>query len=167
MTRKLRTTAMLLAGPAVLGLGLVAAGPAAAVAGPAAAPAAACTVALPIQINGFAFDPAEVTPGHSSTADLISTNCTAGTLATSEEWTGQWLPLVGGVGVTGCPVIDPLVRSVTYAPGQELAENTTYYVPVGCTAAELEVTVRISIPDGASNDIVTATAYLKIIQIAQ
>ncbi len=109
-----------------------------------------------------------MTPGNSATADLITTNCTSGTLATSEEWTGQWLPLVGGVQVTGCPVIDPLLRPVTYTPGQELAENTTYYVPVGCTAAEsLAVTVRISIPDGASNDIVTATAYLKIIQIAQ
>lgn len=164
MSRKLRTAAAaLLAGPAALGLGLAAAGPAAA---SAAAPAA-CSVALPIQINGFAFDPAEVTPGHYSTADLISTNCTAGTLATTEEWTGQWLPPVGGVGVVGCPVIDPFIRSVTYAPGQELAENTTYFVPAGCTAAELAVTVRISIPTGASNDIVTATAYLKIIQIAQ
>ncbi|HEY3868213.1 MAG TPA: hypothetical protein VGM10_07670 [Actinocrinis sp.] len=165
MIRKLRTAALLLTGPAALGLSLAASGPAAAAGRPdVQAPAVACVTATPIELNGFAFAPPEVTPGESSTADLITTNCTNTTLATTEIWTGQWLPAVSSGGLpAGCPVIDPLARSVTYAPGQELAENTTYLVPVGCQAAELAVTVRISTSAGAS--VLTATAYLKIDQI--
>jgi hypothetical protein len=164
MIRTLRTAALLLTGPAALGLSLAASGPAAAAARPdAPAPAVACTTAEPVELNGFAFAPPEVTPGNSATADLITTNCSASTLATTEEWLGQWLSPTGTGLPAGCPVIDPFVRDVTYAPGQELAENTTYLVPAGCQAAELEVTVRISIPSGAT--VLTATAYLKIEQI--
>ena len=167
MNRKLRSAALLLTGPAVLGLGLTVAAPASAVAAPhpGAAPAVVCAVAEPVVIDGFAFDPAEIPPGDSSTADLISTNCTAGTLTTQEEWTGQWISATGSGIAAGCPVLDPLLRDVTYQPGQELAENTVYDVPAGCEAAELAVTVKISIPTGTSTQIATATAYLKIIQI--
>jgi hypothetical protein len=163
MIRKLRTAALLLAGTAALGLGPAASGPAAAAARSdtrAAAPDCATTTA--IELDGFAFAPSEVTPGNSATADLITTNCTAGTLATEEEWTGQWLSPTGTGLSAGCPVIDPLVRDVTYAAGRELAENTTYQVPAGCQAAELAVTVRISTSTGT--DVLTATADLRIEQ---
>jgi hypothetical protein len=168
MNRKLRTAALLLTGPAVLGLGLTAAAPASAVAAPhpgAAGPAVVCATATPVVIDGFAFDPAAIPPGDSSTADLISTNCTAGILTTQEEWTGQWISATGSGIAAGCPVLDPLLRDVTYQPGQELAENTVYEVPAGCEAAELAVTVKISIPTGSSTATATATAYLKIEQI--
>lgn len=174
MNRKLRTAALLLTGPAVLGLGLTIAAPASAAPASAAAaphttgttgPAVACATATPVVIDGFAFDPAAIPPGDSSTADLISTNCTAGTLTTQEEWTGQWISASGAGIAAGCPVLDPLVRDVTYQPGQELAENTVYDVPAGCEAVELAVTVKISIPTGTSTAIATATAYLRIEQI--
>jgi hypothetical protein len=67
---------------------------------------------MPIELDGFAFAPPEVTPGNFATADLITTNCTSGTLTTEEEWTGQWLPLTGTGLPAGCPVIDPLIRPV-------------------------------------------------------
>ena len=166
MIRKLRIAALLLAGPAALGLGLAASGPAAAAAGADARAAApeACTTTTAIELGGFAFAPSEVTPGNSATADLITTNCTGAALATEEEWTGQWLSPTGTGLPSGCPVIDPLVREVTYAAGQELAENTTYEVPVGCQAAELAVTVRISTSTGT--DVLTATADLRIEQVS-
>lgn len=165
MIRKLRTAALLLTGPAALGLSLAASGTVAASARPDAPVAAvACVSATPIELNGFAFAPPEVTPGNSATADLITTNCATTTVTTTETWTGQWLPLTAAGGIpAGCPVIDPLARSVTYSPGEELAVNTTYLVPVGCQAAELAVTVRISI--STASNVLTATAYLKIDQI--
>ncbi len=166
MTRMLRTAALLLTAPVALGLSLASAGSAAAAADRATPrPALACTSAAPLQLDGFAFAPPEVTPGSSATADLITTNCTATTLATVEEWTGQWLAPTGTgpYPPAGCPVIDPFIRDVTYAPGQELAENTGYLVPAGCQATELAVTVRISTTSGAA--VLTATAYLKIEQV--
>jgi hypothetical protein len=165
MICKLRTAALLLTGPIALGLSLAVSGPAAAAGRPDthAAPLA-CSTASPLELDGFAFAPPEVTPGNSATADLITTNCSETTLATTETWTGQWLPLTAAGGLpAGCPVIDPLARSVTYGPGEELAVNTTYLVPVGCQAAELAVTVRISTSTAAT--VLTATAYLKIDQI--
>jgi hypothetical protein len=157
MIRTFRSAVLLLTAPAALGLSLAASGPAAA----AVHPAVGCTSAAsnPIEINGFAFTPPQVAPGGSSTADLITTNCTDTTLTATQEWTAQWLPLAAGGGIpAGCPVIDPLVRSVTYAPGEALAENTAYTAVVGCQAAELAVTVHIS-AGGAQE---TATAYLVI-----
>jgi hypothetical protein len=170
MIRKLRTAALLLTGPAVLVLGSAAAGPASAESGTvsgAANSAAACVTSFPIEVNGFAFDPSAVRPGNSSTADLITTNCTNVSVATDEEWTGQWLPLAGTGPAPGCPAIDPLIRAVDYAPGQELAENTIYLVPVGCEAAELAVTVKITLPAGSAASSISVTAYLRIEQIAQ
>lgn len=160
MIRKLRSAALLLTAPAALGLGLAASGPATAA---TVHPAAACTTAGPLQINGFAFDPAAVAPGGSSTADLITTNCTNSNLITSEEWTGQWISSSGAYPPPGCPVIDPFIRSVAYAPGQEVAENTTYTVFPSCQATELAVTVHISVGTNAPQ--ISATAILKIIQV--
>jgi hypothetical protein len=161
MIRTLRTAALLLACPTALAFAAAAPAAAANVPGGHAAPRA-CTSVAPIQVNGFAFAPARVAAGASSTADLITTNCAAVSLATDEEWTGQWISAAGTGIPAGCPVIDPLIRYVTYGPDQELAENTTYLVPSGCTAVELAVTVRISSTAGA--EITSATAYLQIAQ---
>jgi hypothetical protein len=161
MIRKLRTAALLLTCPTALGLGLTGGAAAAVAPGGQAAPQA-CTTTVPLQINGFAFAPSQVTPGESATADLISTNCAAVSLATDEEWLGQWISASGTGFPAGCPVIDPFTRSVTYEPGQQLAVNTTYLVPTGCTADELAVTVRIYSTSGA--EIATATADLRIAQ---
>lgn len=164
MIRTPRSAALLLTAPTVLGLSLTTAGAAsAAVASAHVQPAAACTTAGPIQVDGFAFTPAQVAPGQSSTADLITTNCSNATLATTQQWSGQWLSAAGTVPPPGCPIIDPLVRSVTYAPGQQVAENTTYTVPVGCQADELAVTVRITLSTGTTT--VSGTAYLKIVSV--
>lgn len=159
MIRTLRAAALLLTGPAALGLSLAAVSPAAA----AVHPATGCSTAaaVPIGIDGFAFTPPQVLPGGTSTGDLITTNCTDSTLISTETWTGQWLPLsTTGAAPAGCPAIDPVTRSVTYAAGQELAENGTYTVPTGCQAAELAVTVDIGIDNAA--DVESATAYLVI-----
>ena len=165
MICKLRTAALLLTGPAALSLSLVGSGPASAAARSDAHPGPlACTTATPVELDGFAFAPPEVTPGNSATADLITTNCTSGTLNTEEEWLGQWLPLTGTGLPAGCPVIDPFIRPVTYAPGQELAENTTYLVPAGCKAAGLAVTVKISLSTGTT--VLTVTTDLTIEQVA-
>jgi hypothetical protein len=159
MIRMFRSAALLLTAPAAMGLSLTAAGPAAAAGHPATGCISPATA--PIEIDGFAFAPPQVTPGGSSIADLITTNCTAATLTTTEEWTGQWLPLTAAGAIpAGCPVLDPLVRSETYGPGQELAQNTGYLVPVGCEAAELAVTVHISLAAGVPEE--TATAILVI-----
>jgi hypothetical protein len=160
MIRMFRSAALLLTAPAAMGLSLAASGPAAAA---AVHPATGCTstAAVPVEVDGFAFSPPEVVSGGSSTADLVTTNCTDATLATTEEWTAQWLPLTASGPIpAGCPVVDPLVRSVTYGPGQELAENTGYTVPAGCEAAELAVTVYISVTAGSAQE--TATAHLVI-----
>ena len=160
MIRTFRNVALLLTAPAVMGLSFAASGPAAAA---VAHPAVGCTSSAsdPIKIDGFAFTPAAVPPGGSSTADLITTNCSNTSVTTTEEWLAQWLPLTGAGGVaTGCPILDPLIRSAVYGPGQELAENTGYTVPAGCEAAELAVTVRISV--ASSGVVETATADLVI-----
>ncbi|MBR7838756.1 hypothetical protein KDL01_36145 [Actinospica durhamensis] len=162
MIRTLRSAALLLTVPAALGLSVAAVSPAAA----AVHPAAGCsTAAEPIAIDGFAFTPPQVFPDNSSTADLITTNCTGATLISTETWTGRWLPLsTSGAAPAGCPAIDPVTRSVTYAAGQELAENGTYTVPTGCQAAELAVTVDIGIDN--AGDVESATAYLVIEHIS-
>jgi hypothetical protein len=165
MNRTPRTATLLLTGPALLGLGLAAAGPAAAAAPGTARPAAVvCPATSPIMVGSFAFDPAEVKPGDSSDADLVTVNCSAYTVGTVEQWTGEWLPLTGSGPVAGCPVIDPLSRDVTYAPGEEVDQSVPYSVPTTCTATALEVTVEITLPAGSTSSIVKATAVLRIVQ---
>lgn len=147
---------------AVLALTLAAAPAAEAASAPAVVPAA-CATSFPIVVDGFAFAPGTVAAGASSTADLITTNCSTTAVATTEMWTGQWLPLSAAGGVpAGCPIIDPLVRAVDYTGGAIVAENTVYTVPSGCSATQLQVTVRIY----GSNGVLGATATA-VLQIAQ
>lgn len=168
MIRAPRSTVLLLATPALLGLGLAAAGPADAAA-TAQPTAVACLYGgtlytYPIQVYGFSFNPGTVSPGNSSTAVLVTANCSMQTVDTVQRWTGQWLaPSSAGV-PTGCPVIDPLDLSVDYAPGSEVIQKENYTVPVGCTATELQVTVSIFTINGSALPIATASAILHIVQ---
>lgn len=170
MIRARRNTVLLLTTPALLGLGLAAAGPAdaASTARPAAVvcPAASTPYSWPISVYGFSFNPGSVSPGESSTAVLVTANCTMQPVDTVQQWTGQWLAPASAAAPTGCPAIDPLVQSVDYAPGSEVIQKEPYTVPAGCTATELQVTVQIASPTGSALPIATATATLKIAQPA-
>ncbi|HEV2638701.1 MAG TPA: hypothetical protein VGX23_26370 [Actinocrinis sp.] len=147
---------------ATTALVLAATGPAVAAAAPvrAAAPAACVTTAA-ITVNSFSFNPAQVVPGQSSTANLYTTNCTGVTQATQETWTGQYLSASGAGLPSGCPVIDPLLRPVTYAPYQAVLTSTSYLVLSGCTANALKVTVRITGTGGVLINQASATLAIK------
>lgn len=103
-----------------------------------------CATATEIRIDGLAFNPPQVFPGKSSTATLTATNCTAASQTVAEQWSGTWLSATSSGIPSGCPVIDPLLRSVVFAPHQQVATSTTYTVPAGCTADALRVTVRLT-----------------------
>jgi hypothetical protein len=162
MIRKLLNTTVTLA--AATGMALAFAGCAEAAAAPshgALTPAVGCTStsAAPIELNSFAFVPAEVAPGGQSAAILVTTNCTNVSVSTTQTWLGQWLSASGTGIPSGCPVIDPLARSAVYSPGQERVDDTEYTVPSGCTANALKVTVRVA---SGGTTILTATATLLI-----
>jgi hypothetical protein len=144
---------------------LLAAGPAASAAtaapGPVAPPAACVTSAV-ITVDSFDFSPAQVAPGQSSTANLVTTNCTGVAQQTEQTWVGQYVSTSTTGLPSGCPVIDPLARSVDYTPYQEVLTSGSYLALSGCTANELKVTVRISGSNGAL--INEATAILQIQQ---
>jgi hypothetical protein len=57
----------------------------------AATPAQACPVSTVIEIEHFAFDPAAIPPGGSSTATLTALNCTDLTQQTTETWSGRFV----------------------------------------------------------------------------
>lgn len=168
MIRARRTTVLLLTTPALLGLGLAAAGPAdaASTAQPAAVvcPAASTPYSWPISVYGFSFNPGTVGPGDSSIAVLVTANCSMQPVQTVQRWTGQWLAPSSAAAPIGCPAIDPLDLSVDYGPGVEMIQKEPYTVPAGCTATELHVTVRIAAAAGSALPITTATATLHIVQ---
>jgi hypothetical protein len=132
--------------------------PAAGPAGPT--PATPCATTSVIKVDSFVFDPASVSPGESSAATLSTTNCTDVTQATSETWYGRFLGPSSSGFPAGCPVIDPYSRSVTYAPLASVTTATSYLVPSGCTATELEAIVTIY--NSSGTEIASATAYLLI-----
>ncbi|MFC4031366.1 hypothetical protein ACFO3J_07740 [Streptomyces polygonati] len=114
-------------------------------AGPAAAdgaPSPSC--AQVVRIDSLAFDPAEITAGGTSALELVATNCTGQSQAVSETWAGSWLSATATGIPSGCPVIDPLPRQVTFAPHARVSTTTTYLVFPGCTASALRVTVTVS-----------------------
>ena len=112
-----------------------------------------------VVIDSFAFYPPQVAPGQSSAAVLGATNCTTTTLATTQEWTGRFIGASTGF-PAGCPVIDPLLRSVSMPPQSEVSTETSYLVLSSCTAVELQVTVTIRGTSG--NTLAQATAVLHI-----
>jgi hypothetical protein len=124
-----------------------------------AAPAP-CSTASVIAIDGFAFNPATVARGQSSTATLAAHNCTAQTQVVSETWYGKYIG--SGTGVpTGCPVIDPFLRSVSFAPFAAVSTSTTYTTFTGCTASALQITVKLASSSGVA--LGQATAILNIV----
>ncbi|MGW5349662.1 hypothetical protein ACWERV_03960 [Streptomyces sp. NPDC004031] len=112
--------------------------------GPAAADTAPPAVCTPAVVAGdLAFSPPSVAPGGTSSASLTVTNCTGQPQTVGETWYGRFLS-DGSPGLpAGCPVIDPLPRPVTLAPGASLTSTTGYLVLPGCTADRLRLTVTL------------------------
>ena len=113
-----------------------------------------------IVVDSFAFYPPQVAPGQSSSAVLGVTNCTTTTLATTQTWVGRFIGASTSGIPAGCPVIDPLLRSVTMPPQAEVSTETGYLVLSSCTAVELQITVTIRGTGGTT--LAVATAVLRI-----
>lgn len=128
-----------------------------------AAPAAPTTCTGTIQIGSFAFAPAQVAPGQSSTVTLAARNCTRKSQQVSIMTVARFVGATTGI-PAGCPVIDPLPPTrVTIAPRASYSQSTTYSVFTGCTATSLEATVRIT--DAVAGTLLaTQTARLAIVQ---
>lgn len=151
------TTVAVATGLLFAGGGVAAASSAPGAASPGSAPGVLC--AGGVIIDSFAFYPPQVAPGQSSSAVLGVTNCTATTLATTQTWTGRFIGASTGI-PAGCPVIDPLLRTVSMPPQTEESTVTSYLVLASCTAVELQVTVTIRGTGGAT--LAQATAVLHI-----
>lgn len=159
MLRKLLAAAAVLTVPTTLLL--AGSGAAAASAVPAASTGpAVCSTTAVIQITAFAFSPPQVTRGQSATANLTALNCTGATQQTNETWYGRFIGPGPGI-PPGCPVIDPLLRPVTFAPHAQVTTSTSYLVFSGCTATQLAITVNITGSTGAL--LAQRTAYLTIL----
>ncbi|WP_333770892.1 hypothetical protein [Streptomyces sp. IBSBF 2435] len=136
-----RLSALVTAAAAVATATVVSAG------GPAAAatpPPAPCATSSVVRVDGLAFDPASVPAGGTSTATLAATNCTGQSRTISETWVGRFLSGTSTGIPAGCPVIDPLPRSVTFAPYAQVSTAGSYLVLAGCTADRLRLTVTLS-----------------------
>ena len=153
-----RIARALTTGAAALGL-LVGAGGVAAAGAPAATAATPLSCSGVVQINAFAFTPAQVLAGQSSTASLTARNCTAKSQTVNEMWYGRFSNASTGI-PAGCPVLDPFIRSVSIAAHAKTTTATTYTVNSGCTATQLAVTVTISAQDGTV--LAQRTANLRI-----
>jgi cellulase/cellobiase CelA1 len=135
---------------------LVAAGPQAAHAAPDAG-TAACTGT--VQIVSFAFDPAGVTAGQTSTAHLVLQSCTG----QSQQDQVQWYGLFSGNGTgfpAGCPAIDPVILPAPVPATGQSATAFTFSVPPSCTATSLRATATVRGADGST--LATGTATLAI-----
>jgi len=152
--RNVFATAML--GAACLGAVLATTGTASAAPTASGSPVSCAEVIL---VDSFAFQPAQVLPGQSSTATLTATNCTGASQTVTETWYGRFLGPSTGI-PAGCVAIDPFERSVEFAAHTEVSTATGYLVPTGCTATELAVTVTITGQDGTV--LAQPTAYLAI-----
>ena len=135
----LRSICVTVAGAAVL---LTGGGSAGAAAPSAVMAPGACSGVL--RVDGFAFSPAAVLAGGSSTAVLTATNCTAQAQTVTEQWTGRFSSLTSTGVPVGCPVIDPLLRSRVFAARSQATSSTTYVIPTGCAAGQLTVTVQLT-----------------------
>lgn len=112
----------------------------------AQSPAAAgtpCSTTQTLDISALAFQPPAVHPGQSSTATATVVNCTAQTQQGATEWFGRYVSATGTGFPAGCPVIDPLWLPFTLAPHAAASTSVGYYVPAGCTANGLIVTVEV------------------------
>ncbi len=103
----------------------------------------ACSVEATIEITHLAFKPSPVIAGQSTTAYLVAQNCTNKVENTTTTWLAQWVD-TSDVVPTNCPAIDPFSGSAKFKPYGTYKAKATYDVPADCTAAGLQVTVRIS-----------------------
>jgi hypothetical protein len=100
-----------------------------------------------IRVNSFAFSPPAVTAGQGSAANLVITNCSGNAQSLTETWYGRFSG--AGTGIpTGCPVLDPFLRTAVLAPHSVVSASTFYSTFAGCTATQLSVTVTITGPTG-------------------
>ncbi|NUS14133.1 MAG: hypothetical protein HOY69_22455 [Streptomyces sp.] len=134
-----RLPALLAAAAAAAALAAVPAGTA------AAAPAATPTACSPAVVFGsLTFVPPSVPPGGTSNAVLSAANCTTTTQVVTETWTGRFLTDGSTGQPAGCPVIDPLLRTIAVPALTQVTTETGYLVFAGCTADRLRVTVTLS-----------------------
>ncbi|SHL43514.1 hypothetical protein [Actinacidiphila paucisporea] len=140
----LRRLSVLLTAAAALATAaaVTAGGPAAAAPPTSGTPCAAASSV--IRVDGFAFSPPSVPAGGSSAATLTATNCTVRSQTVNETWSGRFLSDTSTGYPTGCPVYDPLPRTVTFAPRAQVVTTTTYLTFAGCTADRLRVSVSVS-----------------------
>lgn len=117
-----------------------------------------------ISISQFAFNPASVPAGQTSTLSLAAQNCTSQTLQGQTIWYGQYTWPGSGI-PPGCPAIDPVAIPYTLAPG---ALSTTTRLDgdtiSGCLATGLQVTVEFTVSNVGT--VAQATAGLTIVQPA-
>ena len=108
----------------------------------ATSPAHRSTCTGTVKITSFAFVPATVARGQSSTATLKARNCTGTVQQTTTYWYGHFSG--PGTGIpAGCPVIDPLPRPLAFTAHGTGSLQTTYRVFPTCTATSLTITVRV------------------------
>jgi hypothetical protein len=116
-----------------------------------------------IAIEYFAFSPPSVPVGEPSTLTLVAQNCTNQTLQGDTIWYGRFTWPGGGL-PPGCPVIDPIARPYSMAPGGVYTTDQEYEDPIaGCEATGLQATVEFT-AEGYSGVVAEATATLNIIQ---
>jgi len=129
--RILRTAALSLAA-----LVLCATGTAAAASGTGASGVgtAACTGEISLTQT---FTQASYTPGQSATVDLTVVNCTSQTLTTHLIPYGRFIDSANNI-AAGCPAIDPIELTVTFAPNATYTNSFGYTVFPTCTAISFQ-----------------------------
>ena len=135
--RSVRTASVVLACAAAIS----AAGTTAAVA-QTPARGTACSTSQPLQITGLSFQPPAVFPGQTSTATVTVLNCTGQSQKAGAQWMGRWVGTSPGL-PAGCPVIDPVILQMSFAPHAQSSSSLGYLVPGSCTASALVVTVEV------------------------
>lgn len=125
-----------------------------------AAPAQACAASSVIDIAYFAFNPSAISPGQSSTATLITQNCTDQAQLINGIWYGRFAGPSGGT-PQGCPAINPLSFVMNFSPHSVISTSAAYTVPLSCTATQLILTVNIYGEGGVL--LTQGTAVLQIV----
>ena len=136
MLRRSLLVAALALAPAALAAAPVAV---AAAGGPPSRASASCSGE--IQVTRLAFTPPAVPPGQTGTANLAARNCTGTGQQTTAVWLGRFVGPSGGI-PPGCPAIDPLPQSASFAPHGAFRSSVGYLVPPTCTASKLQITVE-------------------------
>jgi hypothetical protein len=111
-----------------------------------AAPAPSACVGT-VQIDSLTFSPPVGTRGQVATATAAMRNCTGRSQQTTATWLGRFRGSGPGI-PAGCPALDPLAQPTTFPPHGRLNGSVGYLVFAGCTATELQVTLRISAAGG-------------------